>query len=83
MADENKTLTEEELENVTGGAVDWRIFSDKFLSYFIAKKIEPTDDVVSLVTAIRQRDYVTVETLAIPLSMVNRDVMKMVVESNV
>lgn len=63
-----KNLNENELEKIYGGALNWELFSQKYLvALKTAQDITLTEEHKKLIEAIKEKNYVQVAIIATPL----------------
>lgn len=72
-------LTDEDLSKVQGGAVNWQLFSQKFLKS-VTSITTITQKHKELINAIKQKDYNQVSVLAISLIPIDPVVAQIVTE---
>lgn len=78
--DNTKQLNENDLEKVNGGSVDWQLFSNKLLDAIKNKETPILLEYRDILAAIKDRDYIRVGILALPLIAKDPVLMKIMME---
>ena len=80
MSNKINELADNLLENVNGGGVDWKAFSEKFLLAFRTADITMKAEYKDLIEAIQSKNYVQVAIIVIPLLAQGDELIKKIIE---
>lgn len=75
--DKTICLSDEGLEMVQGGSVDWKAFSNKFLDYVVKSKLSMEPEYKELIDLIKQKDWTSVASKALPLIAKDPEIAKL------